>query len=74
MLLFYYFFSSNFICGYNMSDYPFDIQMCLIEMTLDEKQMTSIRKEYKKLWNLNLQVIVYLFHNNKKTFKNRTGF
>lgn len=52
-----------------MSDYPFDIQMCLIEMTLDEKQMTSIRKEYKKLWNLNLQVIVYLFHNNKKHLK-----
>ena len=34
-------FSANFICNFDMDNYPFDVQVCLINITLLEKQLQT---------------------------------
>ncbi len=52
LTVFYQIFSANFICQFDLTLYPFDIQPCEVQITLNEKQL-----EYTRYHNSSLHMV-----------------
>ena len=57
-------FSANVICDFQMNNYPFDFQVCYINMTLGGKQLLTARYLLLKsafLYGILLSIIIFIF-------------
>ncbi len=53
MTVYIKFFSANFICQFDLMLYPFDIQPCEVQITLNEKQLENTRYHNSSLHMVN---------------------